>query len=287
MRFVKILFKGIFWLLILALLIAPLGLIYQISNREMQQYVMQEPPVFRETAFGTVYQAERRDVEEAITVSGTFLSHTYDYIELEQRYPNQIRWNVSVGDEIQQGQVLGMYKGDEVLSPLDGILEEINPYAEDSPYLKVRLLEPVELECNVTDRELTTLKRSEELKTEYDEAVQLTYAARAKNPDGTTRVRLAIDADGYTYGSEVKELKLLTGHAYLQALVLSTKCLYQRTEGEKEPWYARKVTADGFFLDEVEVEVGYRSGGVACVSGIEAGEYFDSGYQAIAKEKMS
>lgn len=91
----------------------------------------------------------------------------------------------------------------------------------------------------------------------------------------------------YAYGMEVKELKLLTGRSYLQTLILSAKCLYQKEEGPDQPWYARRVTADGYFLEEVEMEVGYSNGAVVCVSGINEGDYFDTGYQAIAKEKAS
>ena len=41
------------------------------------------------------------------------------------------------------------------------------------------------------------------------------------------------------------------------------------------------VTADGIFLEEMEVQIGYTNGDVVCISGVEEGSWFDSGYQAI------
>jgi len=63
MKVIKIISKCIFWILILAL-------IYELSNREMEQYKMPDPPQFVQTSYGTVVQAERRDMSETETVSG-------------------------------------------------------------------------------------------------------------------------------------------------------------------------------------------------------------------------
>lgn len=288
MRIVKNIFKGIFWLLILALLVAPLGLIYHVSQAEMQEYQAPTVPVLRETAFGSIAQARREDVAECITVSGTFVSKTYAYIELTQKNPSLIRWDVNVGDEVLEGQVLGDYRGEHIVSTLTGILLEINAFNPENAYLKVQLLEPLELECHVTDRLLSTLKHSGAgMTTEDGEAVTLTYTALTKNKDGTTTVRLSIASENNSYGETVEDLNLMTGRSYTMALVLPAKCLYQKTAGEEQPWYARQVTADGYFISEVEVTVGYSNGKLVCVSGINEGDYFDTGYQAISQGSAS
>lgn len=288
MRIVKRFFKGVFWLLILVLLVAPLGLIYHISQGEMQEYQAPTVPVLRETAFGSIAQARREDVAECISVSGTFVSKTWGYMELTQKNPNLIRWDVTVGDEVREGQILGDYRGESIVSTLTGIVLEINSYNPENAYLKVQLLEPLELECHVTDRILTTLKHADAgMSTENGEAVTLTYAALTKNKDGTTTVRLSIASEDYSYGETVEDLNLMTGRSYTMALVLPAKCLYQKTVGEEQPWYARQVTAGGYFISEVEVNVGYSDGKLVCVSGINEGDYFDTGYQAISQGSAS
>lgn len=282
MKILKGILKTFFWLLILALLIAPVGLIYEISNREMQEYMPPAVPLLRETAYGSVAQAHREDIYEYITVSGTFVSNTYGYMELTQKDPGLIRWDVEVGNEVQEGQVLGTYKGENIVSTLTGILVANNSYSPENAYLKVRLLGPLELECQVSDQILSAIKREGTvLTTEDGKAVTLTYSALVKNPDGTTKIRLSVDSDSCFYGQTLQDLKLMTGRSYLKALVLDENCVYQKTAGDDQPWYARQVTADGQFLKEVTVNIGYQSDGLICVSGVSEGDYFDTGYKSV------
>lgn len=281
MKILRSILTGIFWLLIIALLVAPLGLIWQISEDEMAQYTTPEVPVLRETAVGDVVQAQRRDVKEYVTLSGSFTSTQYAYMELNSRQASAIRWIVGTGDEIQEGQVLGTYKGSDVVSTVTGILVEMNTYST-SPYLRFRLFSPVELECRVVDRTLSVLKRSDALSTEDGETVTLAYASMQKNSDGTTNVRLSIASEKYTYGQALEELRLFTGRVYQRTLVLPVDCVYQKEPGENNPWYVRKVTEDGVFIMEQEVQTGYSNGDLICVSGVEEGDWFDAGYKAIA-----
>lgn len=280
MKILKSILCAVFWLLIIALLVAPLGLIWQISQEEQEEYAAPDAPILRETAVGDLAQAERQDVPEYITISGTFTSTEHAYMELNARQASSIRWVVSIGDEIQEGQVLGTYKGDPILSTVTGILVEMSTYSA-APYLRFRLFTPVELVSRVEDRILSILKRSDSLTTEKGEAVTLSYASMQKNADGTTSVRLAIDSEKYTYGQALSELRILSGVVYQKALVLPADCVYQKAVGDDEPWYVRQVTEDGVFLVEVEVEIGYSNGDLICVSGISEGDWFDTGYKAL------
>ena len=281
MKMMQKLMKGLFWLLILALLLAPLGLIYEISQREREAYAAPPAPVIRETALGSVVQATRQDVEEYIRLSGSFVSRENGYMELTQKNPNDIRWQVTVGEEIQAGQVLGTYNGEAIISTLDGILLEINTYA-GKPHLRVQLLTGLELQCSVPDKLLKQLRRAEKLTAEDGTAATLVYTANVKNDDGSTTIRLKLDGEGYSYGMAVKDLTLYTGHVYTGALVLPEKCLYQKNAGEDQPWYARQVTADGYYVQELQVERGYSNGQLVCITGIEDGTYYDSGYLVAA-----
>jgi len=280
MKAVKMIFKGIFWVLIIALLLSPLVLIYELSNREMAQYQMPDPPQFVQTSYGTVVQAERMDMAETETVSGKFVSQGLAYQEIDVKTPSKIRWTAKVGSEVQEGQVLGTYEGAEILSQYTGVLKAINSYG-DEPYLEVELLSPLVMECYVSQKTLRTLQRAKELVTADGEAVTVQYVSVIPNAAGQLRVLLSIDTDYYYYGETVNGLVLQTGYEYLSALVLPTNALYQKVAGEDEPWYVYKVDAEGKAIGEVEVTVGYSDGSFVCVSGIEAGEWFDTGYGAI------
>lgn len=280
MKTLKTILAGIFWLLIAALLAAPLGLIWQISRDEMAQYAAPTVPVLQETAVGDVVQATRQDVAEYVILSGTFTSTDYAYMELNSRQAASIRWIVDLGDEIQEGQVLGTCQNREIISTVSGILVEVNTYSE-APYLRVQQFSPVVLEARADDRTLSALMLAQELKTEKGEPVTLEFHSMQKNPDGTTDILLAIDSEQFTYGQELRELRIFTGRVYRKTLVLPAMCVYQKQAGENEPWYARMVTEEGIFLMEAEVQVGYTNGDVVCISGVEEGSWFDSGYRAI------
>ena len=280
MKVIKIISKCIFWVLILALLLSPLALIYELSNREMEQYKMPDPPQFVQTSYGTVVQAERRDMAETESVSGKFISQGFAYQELDYKTPSKIRWTVKVGSEVQEGQVLGTYEGNEILSQYTGILRATNAYG-DEPYLEVELLSPLVMECYVSQKTLRTLQRAKELTTADGDAVSIQYVSVIPNAGGNVRILLSIDSDYYYYGETVENLVLKTGYQYLSALVLPKNALYQKVQGEDEPWYVYKVDASGKAIGETEVTVGYSDGSFVCVSGIEAGEWFDTGYGAI------
>ena len=271
-------FKCLFWLSIIALLVAPIGLICEISNREKQQYAVPTPPKFVETAFGAIVASERRDMEESVSASGVFQSFTYEYMELKQKDPSQIRWLVCEGDEIQTGQILGTYRGAEVLATCTGLITQMQTYSSTNAFIKVQQANPVVLVCDVSPSVLISLKLAKELKTADGEAAELVYAATIRNSDGSTRVHLQIDSEAYFLNQSVEEMYFYTGNSYTQALVLPKDCLYQKVAGEDELWYVRQVTEDGVFLAEVEVKIGYLNQEYVCVTGITEGQYFDAGY---------
>lgn len=282
MKFLKILLRCVFWVLILALMAAPVYLITLVSRDEIASYEPPAAPVLVETAVGGIHQCTRGDVSVYFQVSGSFTSSTYAYQELKYKNLDRTRWYVHVGQEIQEGQVLGVLKGEEILAEYSGILTEMNTYGTD-PYLRIQLLEPVELECRVEDRVLSMLRRSQSLTTKDGEAVTLVYASRQKNADGTTNVRISIDSTKYTYGQYLGELQIYTGQVYQQVLWLPQSCVYQKEKGEDKPWYARQVTETGRFIREAEIQVGYSDDYYVTVTGVEEGEYFDSGYKSVVE----
>ena len=281
MKFLKQACKVLFWILIAALLIAPLGLLYEISNQEMEEYQRPTLPALKEMAMGRVMQVTRQDVKEYVTVSGKFTSDESVYQEIKVKTPNAIRWDVAAGDEIQEGQVLGTYYGDPVTAQYTGIIQSINSYSSDNSYIKVKLLENLVLECDVKEDVRSVLKRGRNMLTQEGYPVELLYASNVCSGAGTYRVKLVVDADIYSYGQTV-ELIVFSGLQYPQVLVVDRDCVYQKEAGENSRWYVRTVTAAGEVLGEVEVETGFAIGNMICVTGVAEGTYCDAGYSAVA-----
>lgn len=281
MKIVKLLGTCLVWLLILALLVTPLIMIFRISQAEMEEYATPTVPILQQVAVGKAAKAVKQDMKEYIIVSGLFSSNTYVYQELEKISFADVRWIVGSGEEVHAGQVMGTYPGGEIVSEYTGILMSMS-LSTSTPYFRFRLFTPVEFNCNVDDRVLSMLKYATNLQTEQGEAVQLIYASQQKNPDGTTKVRLLIDSDRFTYGQSASSMKLYTGMIYRKTVVVPVDCVYQKVAGPNSPWYVRVVTADGLLIGEQEVDVGFSDGQMICVSGIEEGTYCDSGYKAVA-----
>lgn len=279
----KKLVKALFWVLILALLVLPLGLIYQISQAEMEEYAASDSPVIRQSSIGTPVQATRMDLDLYVTVSGSFTSTEVAFMELDYKKPYDIRWTVSYGDEIQVGQVLGYYYGEEVISTVEGTISNINTSATEA-YLMVNCFAPLVLECSVDDAVLSSLKQfPDTLTLEDGTKVTVEYIAKAKNYDGTTTVRFSLAREGDSYGTTVEDMAVYLGTGYPQVLVLPVDCVYQKATGEDEPWYVRQVTEDGFLISENQVVLSYANSTMAIVSGIEEGQWFDSGYKVAVR----
>lgn len=268
--------KVFFWGMILVLLIAPLGILTAISQAEMAEYEPPATPIIKETSMGTPRQSKRMNVQEYIVVDGVFTSNAISFQQLSQEEPEKIHWIVSEGEEVQIGQVLGYYGETEVLSEKDGMLEDIHAVTGDA-YLKIRLFSPLELEATVSEATLAALRRGgEKLHLDDGTLLELTYAANAKNADGSFNVRLVIHNDDAVYGEAVGYM-IYTGLEFPNALVVQSNCVYQK-DGQ---WYVRKVSENGSFIAEIPVQVSYDDGSFACVSGIDEGDWFDSGYKAI------
>ena len=90
--------------------------------------------------------------------------------------------------------------------------------------------------------------------------------------------------ESYDYGKTISGYKLYTGNIYRDALVVSKECVYK---GEDDAYHVRIVDAEGNFLDERTVEVGYTCEELICVTGVEEGELCDSGYKSLYSEEQA
>lgn len=280
----KRLLRAVVWLALAAALSAPLVLIYRISTREIAQYAAPKTPEFVDTSYGEPTQARRTDVEESISVSGVFVPCRTVDMELTMWEPDLIRWDVSPGEEVTEGQQIGTWRGQPVTSPADAILESCNIYGA-APYVRFVCMKPVELECQLGERALAQLQAADTLTTQKGESAAIVFVSQRKSPEGLSTVRISIDSDRFTCGQTVEDLQLLTGRVFQGALVLNKNCVYQKEPGENSPWYARQVTADGVVIGEIPVSLGYEVDKVICVTGVQEGQYFDSAYGAVAEAR--
>lgn len=130
------------------------------------------------------------------------------------------------------------------------------------------------------DKILNSLEQFRDSLTLFDGSkVTLTHIAKVKNYDGSTTVRLSLDREGDDYGTLEEGLPIYLGAGYPQVLVLPADCVYQKNIGDDEPWYVRQVTEDGLLVGEKVVQVTYSDGSQVIVSGVEEGQWFDSGYK--------
>lgn len=278
MNIVKKIFSVLFWLLIIALLVAPIGLIVQISKEEMREFATPDAPVLQEVAIGGIYQSQSDSISESFKLSGKFISHADGYMELSYDTVKDARWNISTGSEVQVGMVIGTVGGESIVATMDGIVKQMH-ISPDDCFIKLELFTPVVFETKVDAATLSILRNSRKLTAGDNKGkVALAFASRQQNSDGTYDVLISIDSDEFTYG-QVETLYIYTGRVFDNVVAITAKCVYQKGGSE---WYVRKVTKDGIFIEEVEVEVIYQDNFNAYVTGIGSGEYCDSGYQIIA-----
>ncbi|MDO4565594.1 MAG: hypothetical protein Q4C04_08270 [Clostridia bacterium] len=267
-------------ILIFALLFAPLGLIYVLTNMEMKQYQEVYVPPVTIKSYGEPLPVFRMDMREFVNVSGTYVSTEQFYMELPRmRNAYSARISVNTGDYIEEGEVIG-YTQDgqtEILSTASGVVLEI--HMGDYSYFVMENDENIALSCLADKELLRILQRSDLALTDVNgNPVELLEIGRLLTPDGKTQVLLK--PQGGTYGLMEEKLKLYTGRTFTNALVISTECLFHLPESPNK-WYLRVLDDGGNFVENKEVQVGFSDGEYTCITGIEEGVLVDSGYAAV------
>lgn len=223
----------------------------------------------------------KTDSGDVVVLSGELVSNTFEEILVDCSQPSLIHWCVEIGSEIEEGQVIGTYLGRDIISTSTGILEQINYQSREDCYMRIQLYSPLVLRCNLSQKQLFALTSAPELTLTDGNLVSIVNQNHRRNSDGTTTVDLSFDMDGFAIGQHLENIKVKTGRGYPQALVVDERCVYQKTVGEDEPWFVRQVSEDGYFIQELEVKVGYAADGLICISGIEEDMFFDTGYKAL------
>ena len=284
MYIIKKVATTVFCVFLICLLLAPVGILYFISQNEQAQYQPEPVPVVEELAYGDVLPVVRRDIYETIKINGTVVSASDFFVELKARDPYDLRFMVSVGDVIHPGDLIAYDGSKKIVSDAYGLISEIS--LGNDPYLRLCSLEDLALECYVNDTQRAILQRSSlELLDEDGTSLTLLDMDEIYTNGNSIRVLLRYDAENLRYGQTFSDLILSTGKVYSQALVVDERCVYRKPNTDS--YYLRLVDQDGHFISETQVKVGYSDGTYICVSGIEEGTLCDSGYKTLAEEQYA
>ncbi len=275
--------KVIFALLLVAVLVAPVGALLYLSEQEQAQYTT--PPAdhleLKEQSYGMPEKALRKDVSEIINLSGTVISTDVVYEELDLENPSKLRLLISAGQYLQAGDPIGYYENREVPATKSGVIRSVNVYGSE-PYIELWDLEKLAVECYVNDLQLKILKRSSlKLSDEEGNPYEVLRIDAIPSANGLTRVLITSESAPLIYGKAMAELPLNTGRIYTDSLVVPSRCVFSTDGGAT--YYVRLVHADGTVIGNSKIEIGYTMDGWTCISGIEEGQYCDSGYKAIVE----
>lgn len=269
---------------LMLLLVAPLVAIFVISRAEIEKYETQPVPELIEKTYGEPCSVKRMDISEMITVAGTFVSEKRIFMDLPKlNDPQNTRMLVESGDEIIKEQIIG-YSADlktEIKATASGIVQNI--VLGEISYVTLESTEDIALECRVDSTVLEMLRSEDvELTTQDGSNVTLLSSSRIENENGDSIALLSVP-DG-VFGRKVNELRLFTGRVFPNTLVIDARCLFH-LNGDEETWYVRTVDADGYYIDDIEVTVGYANEDYVSISGVAEGTLCDSGYGKIVEDQ--
>lgn len=257
-------------LLLATISVLPLGILWrnQTQTAEQRKTIT---PVLHERAKPAATRVMLQNVIESVRIKGTFVAGEEAYQELDPKEARDIRWIVQAGERIRSGQVLGYYKGKELQAEYTGLLKELDTYS-DRPYLCYTVIEEPHLQCFVSPEQARKLREAPQIYTETLE-LQLLSVSNIRRPDGTVEVLFAVPGSICTVGDTL-ELTVYTGLELKYQMVLPVSCVYQKTEGEDQPWYVYQVTQQGEPVGEIEVELGYTDGQIVCINQLEMATYY-------------
>ena len=257
------------WLLAV-ISVLPLGALWrnQTQTAEQRKTIT---PILHERAKPTATRVMLQNVIESVRIKGTFVPGEGAYQELDPKEARDIRWIVQAGEQILSGQVLGYYKGKALRAEYTGILKELDTYS-DRPYLYYTVIEEPHLQCFVTPEQARKLREAPQIYTETL-GLQLLSVSDIRRSDGTVKVLFAVPGSVRTVGDTL-ELTVYTGVELKYQMVLPVSCIYQKTEGEDQPWYVYQVTQQGEPVGEIEVELGYTDGQIVCINQLEMATYY-------------
>lgn len=278
----KQLFKYGIIVLLVVLLLTPVGALFQISKLEQSQYTaptVDASVVLVERAYGDILEVSQTDLKERIELSGQVICTGYLYQEVNLESPHLLRLWAQSGDYLVAGDPIGIYKGETIYSSTNGIISKISMGTE--AYIEFYDLSTLSLECYVTEDIHRILSRSNLALSDQDGiSYEVIRIEDVPTRSGLYRVLIRPIDGSLTIGTSISDFSMFTGRTYPNCIVVQRDCVYTR---DGLTYYVRLVDSNGIFIEEVPVEIGETVGDLICVSGVEQGQYCDSGYKAVVE----
>ncbi len=239
----------------------PIVTVILVSNEEIKKY--QTPKMeFVDYAYGEIFQVEQKDVRENIVVNATAILD--DTIAIPTN-GNTI-WIVDEGEEIKKSQTIGYCNGVSIKGQKNGIVKKI-----ESNYIVLKTFENIMWETQVSEEKVRYFNESL-----YDRSGNKLEICSISNKvnDGKVTIRFKIENVIGKCGQKRNKMRLYTGNAFKNVLTVNKKCVVNKNGN----YYVRIVDSHGVFQYEQQVDVGFESDGIICVTGLEEGEFCDGGF---------
>ncbi len=261
------------------LIILPLIMMFNLSEREMSKYQVNSTYKFKEASYGEPKRVTRQDLKLYYTFSGTVTSNTYRYIDFPQATDEaDVISTVSIGDEVFKDDIVAYLGSKEIRSNYNGIVEDMASFA--GGYVKLRSFDNLKLTCMSDISTINKVKDCQTLQLADGNKVNV-YLVSNIIADNQGKIVFSIENSDYMYGQEVKNLKIYTGKTYKDVLTIDKQCVYQKKKNG--PYFVRVVDENGYFESEKEVEIGFENEDVVSVLNIEEDTLCDSGYKELLK----
>ena len=264
---------------LILLFVNPIIMMIQLSKKEMEQCKQYDIYQFNEVSYGVPCEVKRQDIEQYYSFSGAVTSDTYQFIEFNNDYNSTIKIVVCVGDEVQTGEVVAYAGSQKIISKYNGIVEEI--LAHYDGYIKLRTFDNLKLECMADQKIINKIKDCNSLSIDGENKVTIDYISKV-SVENKVKIVFQIVNSKFIYGQKVQEIRIYTDQVFKDVLVVDKDCVYQL---EKDgPYFVRTLTKEGYFDNEVEVEVGFETDEVVSIVNVSEGTLCDSGYKALVQE---
>lgn len=280
MRMKKILKNGLFICVFTILFLVPIGLTWMISKKELSSYQQDETLQFREMGYGEGKSIVRRNYKCYFEINGQITSDTVHTVKIEKEN-TQSQVQLSEGQEIKSGQILGTYKKADVVIPYNAVIESVE-FGEDGEkevYLRDIDAKELVLKGYVDQKTASELRRykGKNLKGEGKTRIMVDDISNIVTDEGTA-VILKGNFEKKHYGEKISAMKIYTGEEYKGVLSIEKSCIYQANDGSG--YMVRVLDDNGNYVKETKVKVGVDMGKYVGITGeeISEGMLCDSGY---------
>lgn len=263
-------------------MVAPIGATIWLSIEEQKDYAPATEVEIPELAYGELYTPMRQDLYEQITVSGKVVSNQIDFMELGA-YADvaKLRMLVSVGDYMNEGDLIAYYGGEQVFADRKGIIQEISP--GENGYIKLESVTKLALaaSCSTNADFLKLIADGAALTDDRGLEYSVISANDFVDEKGKRMIYLSLPEEAdYMYGEVIENFEIRTGKVYTDVLTIKKDCVYSYAGNDR--YYVRILNDNGDFYEE-EVTVGLVMDDYICISGIEENVRCDSGYKMIVE----